>query len=122
MTKHHVFPPVALRRAFANLEMRRIVGSYDRLTNRAEPCYEAAAGVVDVLAGGPIRGGLQARPALSLTVAEQPPAPTPVSLPDGMTTSDRGERGRLLHRPGRSPVALPRRRPPRSARPPARPQ
>ena len=52
----------------------------------------AVAGVVDVLAGGPIRRDLQAHRATA-RVAEQPPASTPVSLPErtswGTTPSHR---------------------------------
>ena len=45
----------------------------------------AVAGVVDVLAGGPIRRDLQAHRATA-RVAEQPPASTPVSLPERTKT------------------------------------
>ena len=45
------------------------------------PCLAAVAGVVDVLAGDPIRRDLQALRATA-RVAEQPPASTSVSLPE----------------------------------------
>ena len=55
------------------------VGRSGRIGRR--PCFGAAAGVVDALAGGPIRRDLQAHRATA-RVAEQPPASTPVSLPE----------------------------------------
>ena len=56
---------------------------------RRRPFFAAVARVVEVLAGGPIRGGLQAHVAFAL-LGEQPPAPTrfrPVSA-----RADRGLR------------------------------
>ena len=55
------------------------VGRSGRIGRR--PCFGAVAGVVDVLAGDPIRRDLQAHRATA-RVAEQPPASTPVSLPE----------------------------------------
>ena len=49
------------------------------------PCFGAVAGVVDVIAGDPIRRDLQAHRATA-RVAEQPPASTPVSLPERTTS------------------------------------
>ena len=54
----------------------------DRPTSR----FVAAAGVAEVLARGPIRGGLQARLAVA-RVAEQPTASTAASLPSRTRTS-----------------------------------
>ena len=64
------------------------VGRSGRIGRR--PCFGAVAGVVDVLAGDPIRRDLQAHWATA-RVAEQPPASTPVSLPE-RTTRDSYER------------------------------
>jgi hypothetical protein len=60
---------------------RRSLGGIDRQSR-----FVAAAGVAEVLARGPIRGGLQAHVAVA-RVAEQPPASTPSLLMLG-TMSD----------------------------------
>jgi hypothetical protein len=64
--------------------------------------------LAEVLADGAIRAGQQARGADAL-VTEQVPALAVASLLVRTTTSDRAERGRLLHLPGGTPVDAPRR-------------
>jgi len=57
--------------------VRISVWSTDGIGRRT--CVATVAGVADVLAGGPIRGGLQAHLALT-RVAEQPSPPVSASL------------------------------------------
>src|SRR5581483_8795649 len=49
---------------------------------RRLPSFAAVAGAAELLAGGPIRGDLQAHRALA-RAAEQAPASTPAALPEG---------------------------------------
>ena len=65
----------------ANLGFRGIVDRRTLWPDRPTALLWRGCGVVDVLAGGPIRRDLQAHRATA-RVAEQPPASTPASLPE----------------------------------------
>jgi hypothetical protein len=86
--KQGATPSTASSLLIANLETRRVIGSYDRRTDRDEPCCAAIAGADDVLAAGLIRGELQAHLAVA-RVAEQPRSSTRASLLVRTTSSHR---------------------------------